>query len=176
MSAQFVSTSLCLAIFLKVSDSLSGSLSPHPLLLDFFLNELQQIIVVCNYHMQKVFIPYRISWLDEYMSIWMNELTCPGFFFFPLNPHPKSNKFHTICCNESGIMYIWEIVEGSYHPIPMRRPEFETSPNMKMFGLMLWLNRLLWSTGNKVIMDRILFVLKGFLEMRKRGVYVSELI
>ena len=73
-------------------------------------------------------------------------------------------------------MYVWVIVEGRDHPIPMGRPEFETSPNMKTIGIMLRLTRALWSTGKAVIMDGGFCVLKGLLEMRKRGVYGSTLI
>ena len=58
----------------------------------------------------------------------------------------------------------------------MGRPEFETSPNMKMVGLMLTLMSVQWSTGMSVIMDSGFCVLKGPLEMRKRGVYGSALI
>ena len=58
----------------------------------------------------------------------------------------------------------------------MGRPEFETSPNMKTVGLMLRLTRARWSTGKAVIIDSGLCVLKGLLEMRKRGVYGSALI
>ena len=71
------------------------------------------------------------------MSVWMNKLTCPGFVFCPRKPLTKGNGYHTICCGESGIMYGLEIVEGMDHPIPMGRPEFEISPNMKAVGIML---------------------------------------
>ena len=106
----------------------------------------------------------------------MNKFACPGFVFCPRKPHPKGNEYHTIYWGESGIMYGWEIVEGRDHPIPMGRPEFETSPNMKTVGLMLRLTRARWSTGKAVIIDSGLCVLKGLLEMRKRGVYGSALI
>ena len=36
----------------------------------------------------------------------------PGFFFFPLKPHPKVNEYCTICCGESGIMYGWGYCGG----------------------------------------------------------------
>ena len=134
------------------------------------------MIVAWNVHTQKVFIPSWISCLDESMSVWMNKFTCPGFVLCPCKPHPKGNKYHTICCGESGIMYGWDIVEGRDNPIPMGRPEFETSPNMKMVGLMLTLTSVQWSTGMSVIMDSGFCVLKGPLEMRKRGVYGSALI
>ena len=60
-------------------------------------------------------------------------------------------------------MYGWEIFEGRDHLIKKGRPEFEKSPNMKTFGLMLQLNRALWSTGKVVITDSGLFFLKGIL-------------
>ena len=87
------------------------------------------------------------------MYTWMNKSTCPGFVFCPLKTHPEGNDYHTICCGESGIIYGWWIVEGRDHTIPMGRPDFETSNNMKTVGLMLRLTRALWITGKAVIMD-----------------------
>ena len=58
----------------------------------------------------------------------------------------------------------------------MGRLEFESSPNMKTVGLVLWLTRILWSTGKAVIMDSGFCVLKRLLKMRKRGGYGSALI
>ena len=47
---------------------------------------------------------------------------------------------------------------------------------MKIVGIMLRLMRALWRTGKAVIMDSSFCVLKGLLEMRKRGFYGSVLI
>ena len=58
----------------------------------------------------------------------------------------------------------------------MGRPEFETSPNMKTARLVLLQTRAIWSTGKAVIMDSVFCVLKGILEMSKRGGYGSALI
>ena len=93
------------------------------------------------------------------LSIHMDKFMCPGFVFCTCKPHIKENEYHTICYGESGIMYGWEIVEGRDHPIPMGRPAFETSPNMKTVGLVLRLKRALWSTGKAVIID------SGFLSL-----------
>ena len=54
--------------------------------------------------------------------------------------------------------------------------QFETSPNMNMVGIMLQLTRALWSTGYGVVIDIGFCVIRGLLEMRKRGVYESALI
>ena len=123
-----------------------------------------------------VFIPYWISCLDESMSVWMNELTRPCFVFFPNKPHPKGNDYHNICLGESGIMYVWDIVEVRDNLIPMGQPEFEISTNIKMVGIMLRIARALWINGKAVITDSGFCVLKLLLEMMKRGVYGGELI
>ena len=67
----------------------------------------------------------------------MNKLTCQGFVLFPRKTHPKGNEYHTICCDESDIMHGFDIVDGRDHPILMGRPEFDTSTNMKMVGLII---------------------------------------
>ena len=51
------------------------------------------------------------------MSVSINKLTCPGFVFFPRNPHPKGDKYYTIYFGENGIIYGWDIVEENDHPI-----------------------------------------------------------
>ena len=59
------------------------------------------------------------------MSIWINKPTCPGFIFCSCKLHPKGNKYHIMCCSESGIVYGYDIVHGRDNPIPMGRPEFD---------------------------------------------------
>ena len=66
-------------------------------------------------------------------------------------------------------MYGWDIVHWRDHPIPMGRPEFETSPNMNTVVLMLWIAISILRTGEAVIFDSGLCVLKGIVEMKKRG-------
>ena len=129
-----------------------------------------------NGHIQRVFIIYWISCSDKSMYVCMNTFICIVFFFCPDTPHPKVNKYHTICCSKSGIMYVWDIVKVRDHLIPMGRPKFDTSPNMKMVGLMIRLTWALWSAWKAVIMNSGLCVLKGFLEMRKTGIDGSALI
>ena len=82
-----------------------------------------------------MFIPSWISCLDEYIFIWINRFACSGFVFLPLNGHTKGNKYHTICCDKSGILYDLGVVEGRDHLIPMGIPKFNKSPNMKTVGI-----------------------------------------
>ena len=58
----------------------------------------------------------------------------------------------------------------------MGRPQFKTSPNTNMVGLMLRLTRALWSTGKAVITESGFCFLKGLLEIGKVFLNGSELI
>ena len=82
---------------------------------------------------------------------------------YPLDPHPKVNKYHTICCGGNCIIYCLVVVKGNDHPIPMGRPDFEKIPNMNMVGLIFQLNILAWSTGKAVIMVSGFCVIKVLL-------------
>ena len=126
--------------------------------------------------MQRVFMPYWISRLDESMSVCINEFTWPGSFLCPSYSHPKDNYYHSIFCGEGGIVYSWYIFQWSYNLITMGGADFNTSTNMQTFGIIIWLTRLLWSTGKAVIMDSGLCAIKGLLEMSNRGVYWFALI
>ena len=126
--------------------------------------------------MQRVLIHTWISYLEESISLCMNKFTWPVFVFLPIKPHSKGNEYHTICCDESGIMYGCDIVKGRDNLMPMGRPEPETSSNTKMVVLMLQLDISQWRTGKTVIMESALCFIKGLLEIRKRGVYGGALI
>ena len=82
------------------------------------------------------------------VSMDQNKFTCTGFLFCPRKPHLKGREYHKIYCGESVIIQGWKIVKGRDHPIPIKRPEFETSSNMKTDGPIIWLNRYQWTTGN----------------------------
>ena len=107
------------------------------------------------------------------MSVWTNKFTYPGFVFWPHKPHPKGKNYHTISCDESGIIYGWENVEGRDHPIPMGIPEFDTSSNVKVVGIMFRLTRDLWSTRKAVIMDTGFCAFILILEMRGIGMFME---
>ena len=112
---------------------------------------------------KKFFIPYWISCLYESMLIWMNKSTCPGFLFCPRKSHIDGNKYSVIYCNESGIMYGWEIWGGRDRTIPIERLKFKTNANIKMVRFMLQITKVLCSTGKTVTMDSGFCVLKGLL-------------
>ena len=66
-----------------------------------------------NYHSQSCFFSSGwVNCLDESMSFWTNQWTCPGWMFVPRKPHPMGNEYHSMCCGLSGIMNSIELVEG----------------------------------------------------------------
>ena len=77
-----------------------------PVLLDHFW-EFQQLIDAWNQNMAENFLPSWINVIDESMSKWVNEYTCPGFMFVPRKPWPFGNKFHDAGCADSDI--IWQV-------------------------------------------------------------------
>ena len=65
-----------------------------------------------NSNMNQQFSPGYVNCLDESMSVWTNQLTCPGFMFVPRKPWPFGNEYHSVCCCLSGIMWGIDLVEG----------------------------------------------------------------
>ena len=47
--------------------------------------EVRRLIDEWNANMEKKFTPAWVSCLDESMSKWLNEYTCPGFMCVPRN-------------------------------------------------------------------------------------------
>jgi len=74
------------------------------------------LIEAWNDNMEEQFEPSWISCLDESMSKWINQYTCPGFVFCPRKPWPFGNEYHTIACGESIILWRVEMVEGKDAP------------------------------------------------------------
>ena len=65
-----------------------------------------------NDNMEKQFEPSYVSCLDESMSKWVSQYTCPGFMVVPRKPWPFGNEYHTICCSLSGVLFAMELMEG----------------------------------------------------------------
>jgi Transposase IS4 len=81
------------------------------------------------------FNPGWISCLDESMMVWSSQLTCPGFIFVPIKPHPFGNEWNSICCGISGVMFAIELVEGKDRP-PNLGP-YKSEEEGKTVGLLL---------------------------------------
>jgi hypothetical protein len=136
--------------------------------------EVRQIITAWNTNMAEIFTPSWVSCLDESMSPWNNRWTCPGWMFVPRKPHPFGNEYHSICCAETMIMYGIELVEGS--DTPPQRPRDPNERLGKTVGLLLRLCKPIYSRGFVVILDSGFCVLRGIVELRKKGVFAAAVI
>jgi hypothetical protein len=119
--------------------------------------------------MAAVFIPSWIVCLDESMSIWLSSWTCPGWVFCSQKPHPFGNKYHTICCGESGILFDLEIVEGKDRPAEIGDPEFSNHSNTG--GLLLRLTKSIYHSTRYEVLDSGFCVLAALVAFRKLGVF-----
>ena len=136
--------------------------------------EVRDLIAAWNKNMDSNFNPSWISCLDESMSKWVNEYTCPGFILCPRKPWPLGNEYHTIACGLSVIIYQLELVEGKDEPVERVRKPF--SQLGKTIGLLLRLTKPLWHTSKVVVLDSGFCVLKGLVAIRKKGVFAAALI
>ena len=134
---------------------------------------VRQMIEAWNNNMSKNFKSSWINTLDESMSFWSNRFTCPGYMFVPRKPWPFGNEYHSTCCGISGIMFAVELVEGRDSPKEIK-PNFNEMG--KTVGLLLRLTRSIWNEGKIVILDSGFCVLKGIIELRKKGVFGAALI
>ena len=74
--------------------------------------EVRAMITAWSSNMNQQLSPGYVNCLDESMSVWTNQLTCPGFMFIPRKPWPFGNEYHLVCCCLSGIMWGIDLVEG----------------------------------------------------------------
>lgn len=145
---------------------------PAPAFLDRFW-QVRQMIVAWNENMSEVFSPSWVCCLDESMSTWINQYTCPGFMFVPRKPWPFGNEYHTICCGVSGILFGIELVEGKDQPQQIQQPYNDKG---KTIGLLLRLSMSLWGSARVLVLDSGFCVLQGIIELAKKGVYAAALI
>ena len=59
-----------------------------------------------NENMGSNFLPSWINCIDELMSKWINEYTCPGFMYIPRKPWKFGNKYHDAGCADSNIIWV----------------------------------------------------------------------
>lgn len=159
--------------FEDILQALSYTSSTPPTYKDRFW-EVRDWIASWNDNMDMNFVASWISCLDESMSKWLSEYTCPGFIVCPRKPWPLGNEYHTIACGESGILYRVELVEGK--DTPPERPAKAFSTKGKTVGLLLRLTEPIWGTSKVVVLDSGFCVLQGIVELRRKGVFSGALI
>ena len=136
--------------------------------------EVRQLMEEWNSNMDKNFYPSWVSCLDESMSKWLSQYTCPGHMCVPRKPWPFGNEYHTIACGETEVMYQTELVEGK--DCPPERPVKQYDELGKTVGLLLRLTRPIWGSSRLVILDSGFCVLKGIVALLAKGVFASALI
>ena len=77
-------------------------------------------------------------------------------------PHPFGNKYHTIFCKVSGVLYQMELVEGNN--APPERGEAEQNSMGKTVRLLLLVTKPISGTGKLVVLDCGFCVLKAIIE------------
>ena len=137
--------------------------------------EVRELLDAFNQNMRKIFNSGWVVCLDESMSQWTRQWTCPGFVYCPRKPHPKGNEYHTIADGISGILFELELVEEKDEP-----PEMYEKKKFKEFGKtagsLLRLCEIFFGSMKVVILDSGFCVLKAIIELRKRGVFAASVI
>ena len=136
--------------------------------------EVWQMVEAWGMNMKDNCIPGYMNCLDESMRVWTNKFTCPGFIFIHCKPCPFSNKYHTVCCCSSGIMWGIDLVEGKDLPQQLGIQQYDNFGST--VGLLLNMLSPIYHKGFIVILDSGFCVLKGIMEFRKKGVFASALI
>ena len=84
------------------------------------------------------------------MMIWTNTFG-PVWVILPRKSHPFGNKWHTICCAMSVVVFFVELVEGEDQPTERENPEFEADYEATG-GLMMRMTKPMFGTGKYVVM------------------------
>ena len=112
--------------------------------------------------------------IDESMSKWVNEYTCPGFMFVPCKPWSFGNEYHDTGCAESDIIWSLELWEGKDWPTQLNNKPFDDLG--KIVGTLLHLTEPVWGSGRVFVLDSGFCVLQAIVELRKKGLFAAALI
>jgi hypothetical protein len=159
--------------FNGITQALRFTNIPSPAFRDRF-HEVRQLIFEWNVNMENKFSPSWISVIDESMSKWLSEYTCPGWMVVPRKPHPFGNEYHTACCGKSGILWALELVEGKDRPRELGPKEFDSEG--ATVGLLKHLTKSIWYSGRAIVLDSGFCVLAGLVALRLVGVFAAALI
>ncbi len=138
--------------------------------------EVCEMVNLWNENMLTFFFPSCMVCLDKSMSIWHQQLTCPGWVFCLQKPHPFGNEYHTACFRLSGILFSMEMVEGKDLPPKLGAPEVDVKGGGKTGGLLLHLLKSIFYSGHYVYLDIGFCELKALIALKKKGVFSATLI
>ena len=147
--------------FEKILNALTYTDCNSPAFRDRFW-EVCQMIGAWNDNKTRNFSPSWKNCLDESMSKWLNEFTCPGFMFVPHKPWSFGNERHDIGCGDTNIIWQLEIHEGKDQPKEIPK---EHDDKGKTIGTLLRLSHPIHGTGKVVVLDSGFCVLQGIVEL-----------
>ena len=87
--------------------------------------EVRWMLQEWNKNMGTNFSPSWINCIDESMSKWVNEFTCPGFMYVPRKPWPFGNEYHDAGCADCDIIWGVDLREGKDRPRNLGNKEFD---------------------------------------------------
>ena len=67
--------------------------------------DVRTMLQMWNKNMETNFLPSWINCIDESMSEWINEHTCPGFMYVPREPWKFGNEYHDTTRADSNIIW-----------------------------------------------------------------------
>ena len=108
-------------------------------------------------------------------AVVQEETPCSRRIFYPSNPHAFGNECHTACCALSEILFVVELVEVKAHPRQSGPLDFDGLGG-KTVVLLLHVIKIYFDTGAYIILYYGLCVLKGFIELRKKGVFACDIL
>ena len=78
--------------------------------------EVRDLISAWNANIKVESLPSWINAIDESMSKWLNEYTCPGFMYVPRKPWKFGNESHDAGCCSSDVIWSVNLREGKDCP------------------------------------------------------------
>ena len=120
------------------------------------------------------FTPSWINAIDESMSKWLNEYTCPGLMCIPLKPWKFGNEYHDAGCTMSDVIWQVNLCEGKDHPQHMDKKDYDELG--ATVGMLLHLTKPVHGCGKVMVLDSGFCVLKALVELQKKGVFAHMFI
>ena len=121
--------------------------------------EVRKLIQAWNDNMNSVFAPGWVSCHDESMSPCTDKYTRPNHMCVPRKPWPLGNKYHSICCCVSKLIYTVELVEDKDCTKDVTQ-EFTDNPKFRAItSPLLRLCKFIFNIGMVVILDSGFWVL-----------------
>jgi hypothetical protein len=136
--------------------------------------EVRQMLDAWNNNMNARFVPSWINVIDESMSKWVGQFTCPGFMYVPRKPWPFGNEYHDAGCCESNVIWQVDLREGKDRPTEAGSKEYDELG--KTTGTLMRLTKPVHGTGKLFVLDSGFCVLEALVQMRKVGVFAHALV